>query len=281
MKVLIIAVVSAGIAAGVLIYANQRKAPHVSIPQPLVESAPPLETEVPIPPGPGIAKPERQAPVEVPANPKPMPATPAASTYAGLEASRLNGDVDLLVSPQTTHEQKQATWKQLRESGRIDQAIRELEQRAAKDPRVAEYPAVLGQAYLQKCATIQDVREQGILAMQADKVFDTALSLDPANWEARFTKAVALSYWPANLNKGGEVIQHFQTLIEQQETQAPQPQFAESYVWLGDQYNKAGRNDYARTVWERGATLFPSHDGLKTKLAAAPLAQAATPAGAQ
>ena len=282
MKGLIIAVVGTGIAAGALVYLNRPKPAPVSTPEPSVESSPAQVSQERTPPELSVAQREHPAPPpESSANPKPAPETAATSTYAGLEASRLNGDVDVLVSPQTTHEQKQATWKRLRESGKLDLAIRELEQRAANEPRLAEYPAALGQAYLQKCATIQDVREQGILAMQADKVFDTALGLDPSNWEARFTKAVALSYWPANLNKSGEVIQLFQTLIEQQETQAPQPQFAESYSWLGDQYAKAGQSDYARTVWERGAALFPNHEGLKNKLAGAPSAQASTPSANQ
>jgi tetratricopeptide (TPR) repeat protein len=178
--------------------------------------------------------------------------------------------VDGLVSPQSTYQQKRDAWNQLHESGKLDQAISDLEQRVANDPRVADYPAALGQAYLKKCGTIQDMREQGILAMQADKLFDTALSLDPSNWEARFTKAVAMSYWPPMLNKSQEVMQNFQTLIEQQEAQAPQPQFADTYAWLGEQYQKAGRADDARTVWQRGASLFPSDEKLRSKLAGTP-----------
>jgi tetratricopeptide (TPR) repeat protein len=176
--------------------------------------------------------------------------------------------VDGLTSPGESYTEKRAIWKQLKDSGALDQAIHELEQRVSGNPGSAENAAVLGHAYIQKCGTISDVREQGILAMQADKLFDTALNLDPANWEARFTKAVALSYWPPNMGKGEEVLQHFTTLIQQQETQAPQPEFAESYVWLGDQYQKAGRNDDARSVWERGALFFPENDRLKSKLAA-------------
>jgi tetratricopeptide (TPR) repeat protein len=181
--------------------------------------------------------------------------------------SILDQAVDTLVSTQVTHEQKQAAWKQLQDGRQLDQTITELEQRATGDPRSPEIAATLGQAYLKKCGTLQDVREQAILAMQADKAFDTALGLDPANWEARFTKAVAMSYWPANLNKGEEVIQHFETLVQQQESQPPEPQFAETYAWLGDQYKKTGRADDARTIWQRGAELFPNNDGLKTKLA--------------
>ena len=184
-----------------------------------------------------------------------------------LDAAFLNQAVDLLVSTQATRQQKRDTWKQLRESGKLDQVITALEQRTTNDPRTAEYPAALGQAYLQKCGTIKDVREQGILAMQADKLFDTALTLDSSNWEARFTKAVGMSYWPPVLNKGDEVVQNLETLIQQQETQAPQPHFAETYAWLGDQYQKSGRTDDARAVWQRGATLFPADEKLREKLA--------------
>jgi tetratricopeptide (TPR) repeat protein len=200
--------------------------------------------------------------------------TPARTEHPALKAGEVDRSlvsqaVDTLVSPQATYEQKKAAWKQLRESGKLDQAIADLEQRVASDPRSADDAAALGHAYLQKCGMLQDVREQGILAMQADKLFDAALSLDPSNWEARFTKAVALSYWPATMNKGDEVIQHFQTLVQQQETESPQPQFAETYVLLGNQYEKAGRIDEARATWQRGAQLFPQNESLKSKLSLA------------
>jgi tetratricopeptide (TPR) repeat protein len=218
---------------------------------------------------PAVSRPEPLAqPAAVPTTDKPAPLVSATSVNTRLDKSMLDQAVDTLVSPQLTHSQKRATWKQLQESGKLDQAITELERRAASDPRSPDAAAALGQAYLKKCGTIQDIREQAILAMSADKEFDTALSLDPSNWEARFTKAVALSYWPANLNKGDEVIQHFQTLIQQQEAQAPQPEFAETYVWLGDQYNKAGHADYAREIWQRGAGLFPNNETLMKHLAA-------------
>jgi tetratricopeptide (TPR) repeat protein len=211
------------------------------------------------------------------AQPSAAPLLAKAASYAAaapvnpaLETSSLSRTVDVLVSPQASYQQKQEAWKQLRESGKLDKAITELEQRTANDPRSADNPAALGHAYLQKCGTIQDLREQGILAMQADKQFDTALNLDSSNWEARFMKAVAMSYWPPNLGKGDEVIQHFQTLIQQQEAQTPQPQFADTYAWLGDQYQKAGHADDARTVWQRGAALFPTDEKLQTKLAPKP-----------
>jgi hypothetical protein len=199
------------------------------------------------------------------------PASASPSATAGTDIRfAFNQAIDTLLSPTASYEQKQGAWKQLKDTGKLDEAIGELERRMADDPRTAEYPAALGQAYLQKCALIHDIREQGILAMKADQVFDAALSLDPFNWDARFTKAVAMSYWPTNMNKSAEVIEHFQTLIEQQEAQPPQPQFAQTYLWLGDQYQKAGQGDYARAIWQRGAALFPDDPSLKARLAPDP-----------
>jgi tetratricopeptide (TPR) repeat protein len=182
----------------------------------------------------------------------------------------LSQAVETLVSPQASFEEKQTIWKRLKETGNLDQAITELEQRAANDPQRAEYAAVLGQAYLKKCAVIEDIREQAMLAMKADQLLEAALGLDPSNWEARFTKAVGMSYWPAQLNKSQEVIEQFQTLIQQQEAQPPQPQFARPYLWLGDQYQKAGYPDYAAQVWQRGAAFFPDNPELKRKLTSTP-----------
>jgi tetratricopeptide (TPR) repeat protein len=157
--------------------------------------------------------------------------------------------------------------EKLKQSGKLDQAMTDLEQRMADDPRSAEVPAALGRVYLQKCSTIQDVREQGILAMKADQVFDAALQLDPSNWDARFTKALAMSFWPTQLNRGTEVMQHFVTLIEQQEAQSPEPHFAMPYALLGDQYQKYGHADKAREIWQRGTALFPENKDLASKLA--------------
>ena len=275
MKRLILVVVGAGVLVGLGFYVNRPKTQPVSPVEPMTEAAPasagnepqivePAATrfEPPAQPTPDLAEPTKTPAAATPIS-RPDPVPPDAS----VDTAVLNQVVDLLVSTEVSYQQKRAAWKQLRDTGKLDQAIAELEHRIANDPRRAEYPAALGQAYLQKCGTLQDVREQGILAMQADKVFDVALNLDPSNWEARFTKAVAMSYWPPTLNRGEEVIQHFQRLIQEQEAQTPQPQFAETYAWLGDQYQKAGRSEDARTVWQRGAALFPANEKLRTKLA--------------
>jgi tetratricopeptide (TPR) repeat protein len=230
-------------------------------PSPGPETAPerPAETTAPARPSPARADRDSQSPPDSrPASPSANPAGTALFTQA----------IESLVSPQSNFGQRYEAMKQLRKAGQLDQAIGELERRMADDPRSAECPAALGRAYLEKAGTIQDMREQGILAMKADQVFDAALNLDPENWDARFTKAVAMSYWPTQMNKGTEIIQHFSTLIGQQEAQAPQPQFAQTYAWMGDAYEKYGHPEYAQQVWQRGAALFPDNPELKNKLAA-------------
>jgi tetratricopeptide (TPR) repeat protein len=156
----------------------------------------------------------------------------------------------------------------LRKTGKLDQAITELEQRVTANPGSAVDVTALGEGYYKKAGNTDDVRERATLAMKADQTLEAALNLEPSNWEARFTKAAGMSYWPAELNKGKEVTQELQTLIQQQETQASQPQFARTYVLLGEQYEKAGRANDAAQVWQSGAKQFPNDSDLQHKLAA-------------
>ena len=272
MKRLIVAVIGVGVVVVAMgWHLNRPTTRAVSPAEPVAETAPAPAGAEPQAVEPAAAQPEQPAqPAAALRVVKATSYTATAPVNPALEAASLSRTVDVLVSPLASHQQKQEAWKYLGEAGKLDQAIAELEQRTTNDLRNAECPAALGHAYLQKCGTIKDVREQGILAMQADKMFDTALGLDASNWDARFMKAVAMSYWPPMLNKGDEVIQHFQTLIQQQETQTPQAQFAETYAWLGDQYQKAGRAEDAKAVWQRGAALFPADEKLRTKLASAP-----------
>ncbi len=256
MKRVIYAIIGIAVLGAVIAFNRSRTATTE------VSSAPPAQVSTPRPP------PESSPTPVKPDATRPAPARQSSREAAPIVPSGFNQALETLLSPRVTYAQKQAAWQQLRETDKLSDAITELEMRMANDPRSAVIPATLGQAYLQKSATLQDVREMGILGMKADQVFDTALSLDPSNWEARYTKAVALSYWPPQMNKGPEVIAQFQALIEQQQTLPPEPQYALPYAWLGDQYQKAGNTDYAKQVWQRGASLFPNDPGLKAKLGA-------------
>jgi tetratricopeptide (TPR) repeat protein len=268
MKKCLIAMAMFGVLIGVAFSFHRPRTAMLSAEETATRSTPDRSLEQPLPTKEVAATPEESRPSPTAANGREQ--TPPAATTARDAGLVFNEAIETLVSPQASFDQKQVAWKQLKERGQLDMAISELEERTANDPERAENVAALGQAYLKKCGVIQDVREQAILAMKADQTLESALSLDPSNWEARYIKTVGMSYWPPQLNKGREVIEQFQTLIQDQEAQPAQPHFARPYVWLGDQYKKADQADYAVQVWQRGAAFFPNNEELKTRLAAAP-----------
>lgn len=271
MKQLVCAILGvAVIGGGIALSASRQKNPGVHPVQARTESAS----------NPAMANnPPAQPAVAAPALPQPVPADtgdskPAVTAMASASSAARTVDpaiskaIESLLSKQLTHEQRRDILKQLVQSGKIDQAISELQQQAANDPNNAELQTALGQAYLEKGKTMMqdDVAGGSMLIMQGMKSFDAALSLDPSNWEAAFTKAAVMSHYPAELNQGQAVVNQFTQLINQQESQPPQAQFAMSYVLLGDQYQKLGQNDYALATWQAGAQLFPSDKTLQKRL---------------
>jgi tetratricopeptide (TPR) repeat protein len=201
-----------------------------------------------------------------------QPGAPPADSVA----AALRETVGQLVSRTTTFQQREAVWHQLNDLEHLDPVIDALKQGATNNPDSPEYQAALGKANLQKAGIVSreggSMNELGILGMTADQNFDAALKIDPSNWDAQFFKAVAMSYWPAEVNKGDEVIQRLSGLIAQQDSQSPQPEFALPYVALGQQYQKLGQNDNALQAWQAGAAKFPNDSTLQQKLASAPAA---------
>ena len=104
------------------------------------------------------------------------------------------------------------------------------------------------------------------LSIEADKWFDRALAGDPRHWEARFTKAMCYTFWPDFLGKKPDAMRHFETLIAQQEEGPARPQFAQTYLFLGNMYEERGDPTRARELWTRGARLFPQHQELQKKV---------------
>jgi tetratricopeptide (TPR) repeat protein len=162
-----------------------------------------------------------------------------------------------------THAERQELFQRLREVGRIDEYVAAIEKLAAEDPNNAELQVALGHAYLQKLFEVGNSPEAGPLAMKSDLAFDRALELDPNNWGARFSKAVSLSNWPAFMGRGPEAIDQFETLIEQQEALPERPEFAMSYLFLGNMYQSSGEHKEAIATWRDGLARFPDDDDLR------------------
>jgi len=158
-------------------------------------------------------------------------------------------------------------WERLRDEDRIEEVVAEFERLAEADPHNPDAQVALGGAYLQQLFGAGNTPKAGDLAVKADAAFDAALALDPDHWEARFSKAVSLSNWPAFLGKTGEAIQQFSILIEQQEAGPVMDHHAQTYLFLGNLHRQTGDLEKARTIWQRGLALHPDSETLTRQLA--------------
>jgi tetratricopeptide (TPR) repeat protein len=261
-KSIIILITLCGVIACAVMFLN-RQNPLPSVSEPVVESAPPHtgstgtgNADVPKPEAPQMVSDQTTVASAQPVPAEVKPADPA---------TELSRTVDALLSNKTSFSDRQAMWKKLKAAGTLDQAIAELKQRATGSPDDAAIPTAIGEALMNKFP-IADPDESAMNGLQMDQSFNKALKLDPANWEAQFFKSVELSYWPAEMNKAPEVVQRFSALIDQQETLPAQPQFAQSYVFLGNEYQKIGQPETAAATWQIGLTKFPNDPTLQKKI---------------
>jgi tetratricopeptide (TPR) repeat protein len=158
-------------------------------------------------------------------------------------------------------------WRELKANGLVDGALAYFEGRVERDPSNPDLHVELATAYLGKLQTVGQGVEAGTLAGKADEAFDRALELDDHHWEARYTKAVSLSFWPPIFGKQNEAIQNFEILIDQQSALPPAKGHADAYLFLGNLYQQTGNAEKALQTWKSGAGLFPEHAALAQKLA--------------
>lgn len=264
MKAIIYSTLTLGLILSIILILDINQQPAPSATPPLFVNAPPAASRPPIQIAP---KHTESMPVTQPApQPAPVVATAPAEADPDDPAAQFARDMAALVSTETSFSDRQALLTKLKSSGQLDQAIAELQQRAAANTNDAELLVALGEATLKKFP-VAEYDQAGILALQVDQAFNSALKMDPGNWEAEFFKADSLSYWPSEMNKGPEVIQQLSNLIDQQQTMTPQPQFAQTYVILGDEYQKTGQPDYAAATWKLGLASFPTDPTLQQRTA--------------
>jgi len=267
-SIILFVVLCAGI-AGAIIYLNKQKA----APAPVAEATASQPAE-PASPQPAAAPKPSVPAMDAPHVPEAMPAQAIASAALAAKTAEavnpIHKTVDALFSAKSAGE-KHALFEELVKSGHIDEAIADLKQRMADNPTDASIPTTLGEAQLNKLRALKEagaeINDLGILAMESDKSFNAALKIDPQNWEANFVKASSIYYWPPDEKRDNENAQRLSNLIDQQETMTPNPAFVQTYVVLGNQYQKMGQTDKALATWQLGLTKFPNDATLKKKLA--------------
>ncbi|HVW22705.1 MAG TPA: hypothetical protein VHC86_15930 [Opitutaceae bacterium] len=204
------------------------------------------------------------------------PRVPAAAGGAAApaapdgEGAALASCVELLGSPKTDYAERWRLWDQLREGGRLKEAVAALKALQAASPGDAALALAAAEGEINELRLLSQAHapfdEVSIMALQADKDFDATLALSPASWDAQFEKAEALSWWPPYLGKAPEVIDRLTDLISQQAALAPRPEFARSYAILGQEYQNAGQNDRALQTWQQGLAAYPLDSSLQQRL---------------
>ena len=249
---------------------------HKTAPQPQVPIVATAPAEAPAAAPPRPVEPVGALPAAAPAA-APVAAATDASVSKEPPAVLAAGDAAFqralgsLLQTNATVREKMAVWRELRSKGQLDDALSYLEEAAANNPGNAAYPTALAEGCYTKLQSVYgkaDSSTVAILALQTDQSFNDALQINPSSWEAQYVKADALSHWPADMNKGPEVVQQLSSLIDQQDGQSPQPQFAQSYVLLGDEYQKLGQGDFATATWQLGLQKYPGNETLQTRIKA-------------
>jgi len=163
-----------------------------------------------------------------------------------------------LMDPALDFEARRQKWSELAKAGLLDEVLALYEKQAAENPNDTKAQTALGNAYLNKLFNSPQGPEAGVWGAKADKSFDKALAIDDHNWEARFTKAISLSNWPAFLGKQPEAIANLEILVQQQSQGELQPHYAQTYLILGNLYKQTGKNEQALAMWQQGLALFPN-----------------------
>src|SRR2546423_5331728 len=141
MKRLICGVVSVGVIVGAVLYLSRPKTAPVPLAEPMAEAVPTRtleetqfvnvvalqQTEPQVSAAP--AEPVQTAI----ASPVLNEAKPGKSTNSAAPTA-FGRAIDILVSPQTSFQQRQAAWKQLRDAGELDRALAALKQGATNNP---------------------------------------------------------------------------------------------------------------------------------------------------
>jgi tetratricopeptide (TPR) repeat protein len=191
--------------------------------------------------------------------------SPAAAGELGVDDA-----FEQLTSGDLSEEQRQKLWAEMGKRGLSDALVSKFEAAVESSPNDPDLRVDLGAAYIQKIFEAGGSTPlAGMWATKADRAFDAALAIDDHHWEARFSKAVSYSFWPPALGMQNKAIAQFEVLIEQQQSQPPQPQFADTYRFLGTMYQQTGNPQKALQVWQQGLALFPGDEDLKNQVALA------------
>ncbi len=195
-----------------------------------------------------------------------IPSEVAVAESPAARAERVTEALAQLAGDDLDEIEAQQLWRKFAEEGLADDILAEIERQAELDPDDADLKVDLANLYFLKLTEVGDSPEAGMWATKADKLLDAALEIDPNHWEARFSKAIALSFWPPVFGKQKEAILHFETLVAQQANQPKHDDFAQTHLLLGNMYLQVGEPEKAVAAWQVGLAQFPGDEDLQNQV---------------
>jgi len=202
----------------------------------------------------------------LPANDVMSPADAADRSADGSQLAQAAQMLAMLDDPELDEDDWNEVWKKINKAGLMDEALSLLEDYVAQDPTNPDAHVALAGGYMARIMNTENDIEKGKWAIAADGTLDRALELDPFHWDARFTKATSLTFYPPIMGKQGEAMKHFEILLEQQKALPPNPNHSQTYLYLGNLHQQMGNYDKANQIWKDGLAAFPDNSELSKQL---------------
>ena len=139
--------------------------------------------------------------------------------------------------------------------------------RIAADKRDADAHVGLARVITECRLPFASFMGKGKLSGDAVELLQAALAIDSTHWSGRYSLAMNFYHTPEFLGRTNDAIREFERLVAQQGTRANPPIYAQSYVRLGDLYQRRKRTADAQAMWRRGIALFPDNQALRDRIA--------------
>jgi hypothetical protein len=196
----------------------------------------------------------------------PVPAPAAGATRVPAAVGPTLDQVRQILRQGMAPDAVQRLFADARAARSADALLRTLEALVEENPLDSAAHCLLARGCIEALITEPDFIKKGDLARRADAEFVEALRLDPASWEANFSRASALMWWPEPLGKTPEAIGGFERALELQAGSAAQPRYADTYAQLASLYTKVAMPDKAVALLAEGLRIFPGNEELKKQL---------------
>jgi tetratricopeptide (TPR) repeat protein len=209
--------------------------------------------------------PPERAPV-VSARPEAAPRAAAAAAAPASAGAATLDQIRIAFKQGPASEAMEKIFEAARKANSSETLVRSFQTLVDENPQDASAHCLLARAFIETLMAEPNFIQKGEWARKADAEYLEAIRLDPASWEAHYSRAFSLSWWPEQLGMLPEAIRSFERALELQAGSAAQPRYADTYAQLGRLYTRAAKADKAVAVLSEGLRVFPGNEELKKQL---------------